>query len=102
MMSQNILLMMLIGYSLIFINQYSIQIVWDLPQISDGLQTLKKSRIAAVYNEVSPKLAAFGKILARSFEVQALIALVNCVLTTIGLAILQVSKRPQRYYTDLF
>lgn len=68
-----------------------VQVVWDLPNLKKGMRSLNQSRIAPMYRELSPKLRAFGAILAQSFEVQALIALVNCILTTIGLMFLKVA-----------
>jgi len=55
------------------------------------VQTLEYSRIGNIYKELAPKLSSFGEILAKSFEVQILIAMVNCALTTMGLIGLKVS-----------
>lgn len=69
---------------------FSIMIIWDLPQLKKAVQTLRKSRVAPIYAELAPRLTSFGEILAKSFEVSALIAFVNCFLTTTGLAILRI------------
>jgi len=60
-------------------------LVWDMPKISSGVQTLKRSRLAPVYNEVAPMLTVFGKLLGKALEVQARIALVNTALTAVGM-----------------
>ena len=69
---------------------FSLIITWDLPQIKKGISSLENSRIGFAYNEISPKLRTFGNLVAQSFEVQAMIAFVNCVLTTIGLYFLKI------------
>ena len=43
------------------------------------------------YREVAPPVQAFGNLVAQCFETQAVIALVNCTLTTLGLYFLKVS-----------
>ena len=42
------------------------------------------------YREVAPPVRAFGNLVAQCFETQAVIALVNCTLTTLGLYLLKV------------
>lgn len=69
---------------------FSLMITWDLPNIKAGVRKLGESRLAATYDELAPKLTAFRDILAQGFEVQALISLVNCILTTIGLIALKI------------
>eukprot|EP00898_Chlorokybus_atmophyticus_P001557 jgi/Chlat1/2401/Chrsp17S02657 len=60
-------------------------IVWDLPLISAGVRSLRTSRLAAVYNEIAPAVATFGKILGRALQAQLLIAISNTVLTALGM-----------------
>ena len=66
--------------------------MWDFPQLQSDIQTLEESRIGSIYKELAPKISTFGEILAKSFEVQILIAMVNCALTTIGLIGLKVTS----------
>jgi len=68
----------------------SIMVIWDLPQLRRIVESLSKSRVGPLYDEVAPKISSFGSILARSFEVQFLIALCNCLLTTTGLILLKI------------
>jgi predicted PurR-regulated permease PerM len=66
------------------------QIVWDLPRISKGVKSLEQSAVRFAYREVAPPVQAFGNLVAQCFETQAVIALVNCTLTTLGLYFLRV------------
>jgi predicted PurR-regulated permease PerM len=65
--------------------------VWDLPRITNGVKALENSAISFAYKEVAPPVKAFGNLVAQCFETQAVIALVNCVLTTLGLYTLKIS-----------
>lgn len=60
-------------------------IVWDMPRITSGINSLRTSRLGPVYNEVAPVLTVFGKLFGRALEAQARIALVNTVLTAAGM-----------------
>jgi predicted PurR-regulated permease PerM len=70
---------------------FSTLVIWDLPELTKGIRSLKESRLAFAYNELAPKVITLGSLIGRSFEVTAIIALVNCVLTTSGLGLLGVS-----------
>jgi hypothetical protein len=54
------------------------------------MKKLETSRIGFAYSEVAPRVAAFANLVGKTFEVQAFLALVNCVLTTLGLFALKV------------
>jgi predicted PurR-regulated permease PerM len=66
----------------------SFLILWDLPSLQRGIQSLSIGRTAEVYEEIAPGITAFGVMLGRAFEAQTLIAVVNAVLTSIGFLIL--------------
>jgi predicted PurR-regulated permease PerM len=66
--------------------------VWDLPRISKGVKALENSVVGFAYKEVAPPVKNFGNLVAQCFETQAVIALVNCTLTTFGLYTLKVRK----------
>ena len=70
---------------------FSVLIVWDLPALTRGIQSLAKSRLSFAYHELAGPIRQFGKVVGQSLEVTALIALVNCVLITLGLGLLGVS-----------
>ena len=63
------------------------------------MQTLDKSVIAFAYKEVAPPVRAFGNLVAQCFETQAVIALVNCTLTTLGLYWLKVRTARDYIYS---
>jgi len=69
---------------------FSFLIMWDLPRVKRSIESLQRSSLRAVYNEVAPPLAEFVGVLGKSFEAQSLIAVVNTALTTLGLLILQI------------
>ena len=66
----------------------SFLILWDLPSLERGVESLATGRTAEVYDEIAPGITAFGVMLGRAFEAQTLIAVVNAVLTSIGFLIL--------------
>ncbi|KIY99566.1 hypothetical protein MNEG_8395 [Monoraphidium neglectum] len=59
--------------------------LWDLPLISRGVESLKQSRLAPLYEEVAPVLGVFGKLFGKALEAQARIAMVNTGLTALGM-----------------
>jgi len=63
-----------------------------LPALSKGVRSLGRSRrswVRALYRQLAPKLSSLALIMGRSFEAQALIAIVNTVLTTAGMVMLR-------------
>lgn len=44
--------------------------VWDMPSIKAGVETLRSSRLAPVYDEVAPVLSVFGNLFGKALEVQ--------------------------------
>jgi predicted PurR-regulated permease PerM len=66
----------------------SFLILWDLPYLKAGIESLSTGRTAEVYQEIAPGITAFGVMLGRAFEAQTLIAVVNALLTSIGLLVL--------------
>ncbi|HEY5611588.1 MAG TPA: AI-2E family transporter [Thermoanaerobaculia bacterium] len=66
----------------------SFLILWDLPSLKNGVQSLSTGAAAEVYTEIAPGMTAFGVMLGRAFEAQTGIAVVNAFLTSIGFLIL--------------
>ena len=56
-----------VGVSMIL----SFMIVWDLPTISEGASSLKKSRLSPYYNELAPILVVFGQLFGKALQAQA-------------------------------
>ena len=66
----------------------SFLILWDLPGLKRGVQSLATGRASEVYAEIAPSMTSFGVMLGRAFEAQTGIAVVNAILTSIGFLIL--------------
>lgn len=66
----------------------SFLILWDLPSLKSGIQTLATGHTADTYEEIAPGMRMFGVMLGRAFEAQTGIAVVNAMLTSIGFLIL--------------
>lgn len=67
---------------------FSLIILMDLPRLRASVASLEHSRIGDFYKEIAPSMSSFGAILGKSFQAQALIAIANTVLTTIGIFLL--------------
>ncbi|CAI7884706.1 unnamed protein product [Closterium sp. NIES-53] len=68
----------------------SAMIVWDLPSLARGMQSLQTSRFAPIYDELAPVVLTFGRIFCRALEAQSLIAVVNTALTFLGMMLLNI------------
>jgi len=69
---------------------FSYLILIDLNRIKAGISRLRTSRVGDFYEEAAPPIARFGIVLGRAVEAQAAIAVVNTVLTLIGLLLLDI------------
>jgi predicted PurR-regulated permease PerM len=67
---------------------FSYLILIDLNRIQAGIGRLRTSRVGDFYEEAAPPIARFGMLLGRAIEAQAAIAVVNTVLTLVGLLLL--------------
>jgi len=67
---------------------FSYLILIDLNRIKSGIGRLRTSRVGDFYEEAAPPIARFGILLGRAIEAQAVIAVINTVLTLIGLLLL--------------
>lgn len=48
----------------------SFMMVWDLPTIKEGIQSLRSSRLSGVYYEVAPSLQVFGQLFGKALQAQ--------------------------------
>jgi predicted PurR-regulated permease PerM len=69
---------------------FSFLILIDLNRIKAGISRLRNSRVGDFYEEAAPPIARFGILLGRAIEAQAVIAVLNTVLTLIGLLLLDI------------
>jgi predicted PurR-regulated permease PerM len=67
---------------------FSFLILIDLKRIKSGIGRLRNSRVGDFYEEAAQPIARFGILLGRAIEAQAAIALLNTVLTLVGLLLL--------------
>lgn len=69
---------------------FSFLILIDLNRIKAGIRLLRNSRVGDFYEEAAPPIARFGILLGRAIEAQAAIAVVNTMLTLVGLLLLDI------------
>jgi predicted PurR-regulated permease PerM len=69
---------------------FSYLILIDQARIKHGVMRLKNSRIGDFYAEAAPPIVRFGVLLSRAIEAQAAIALLNTLLTLVGLLLLRI------------
>ena len=67
---------------------FSYLILIDLNKLKAGIGRLRNSRVGDFYHEAAPPIGRFGILLGRAIEAQAAIAVINTVLTLIGLLVL--------------
>lgn len=67
---------------------FSFLIVLDLPRLSASVCSLANSKLDFVYREVAASIRDFAMVLGKALEAQFVIAVVNSVLTAIGVALL--------------
>jgi predicted PurR-regulated permease PerM len=71
---------------------FSFLIVLDLPKLTASVKELQNTRLRFVYIEVADSLYNFARVLGQAFEAQFLIAVLNTVLTALGLYALGLGK----------
>lgn len=76
-----------LGYASSFLLSllFSFLIVLDLKKLQNGVQALTNTKIGFIYDEVADNIAGFGRVLGRALEAQLAIALVNTILTALGI-----------------
>lgn len=76
-----------LGYASAFLLAllFSFLIVLDLPKIKRGVRGLADTKVGFIYDEVAENIAGFGKVLGRALEAQLFIAIVNTILTAVGI-----------------
>jgi len=68
---------------------FSFLILWDTAALQNELSSLQKTRLAPFYNETKETVVTFARVLGHVFQAQILIALLNTMLTLVGLALLR-------------
>jgi len=81
------------GFALVLSVFFSFIIVWDIPKLSRTVRRLENSRVSDFYREVVPGLRSFGSLMGRAFQAQAIIAVMNTLLTLAALTVFDVENR---------
>ena len=76
----------------IFALLFAFLIVADMPRMARGVLSLKRSKVGAIYDELSRTVFRFAQVLGRFLEAQLVIALVNTVLTAAGMLLLGIEQ----------
>ncbi len=74
-----------IGSAFLLSLLFSFLIVLDFPALARGARHLHDTRLQFVYDEISDSVFHFGRVLGQALEAQLMIALLNTLLTAIGL-----------------
>ena len=72
---------------------FALLILWDLPRLGAKVQTLGQSNLKRIYDEIAPGVITFGNGMGQAFQAQTLIALLNTLLTLIGLIALGIQLK---------
>ena len=67
---------------------FSFLIVLDLPRLTASVCSLENSKLGFVYREVAGSIRDFATVLGKALEAQFVIAVINAVLTAIGVSML--------------
>lgn len=67
---------------------FSFLIVLDLPRLAAAVRGLRHTKLKFLYEEIIPTMVSFGAVMGRALEAQVVIALVNTILTAIGVYLL--------------
>ncbi len=67
---------------------FSFLIVFDLPRLSRNVTDLKNTKLAFIYDEVAENIFNFSQVMGQALEAQFYIALINTILTAIGIYLL--------------
>ncbi|MFQ5506522.1 MAG: AI-2E family transporter [Planctomycetota bacterium] len=71
---------------------FAFLIVRDLPKVSRGVESLQNTRLRVVYHEIGETVVRFGVVLGRFLEAQLVIAIINTILTSIGMFMLGIES----------
>lgn len=81
-----------IGSSFLLSLLFSFLIVLDLPRLSESVSRLQLSRLRFIYLEVADNIFEFGRVLGSALQAQLYIAVLNTILTAIGIQLIGVTS----------
>lgn len=71
---------------------FSFLIVLDMPRLAASVRELEYTKLRFVYLSVADEIRDFSRVLGRSLEAQLLVAIVNSILTAIGITLLGIGQ----------
>jgi predicted PurR-regulated permease PerM len=71
---------------------FSFLIVLDLPQLAASVRELENTRLRFIYLSVADNIREFATVLGKALEAQLLVAIINSILTAIGIALLGIGQ----------
>lgn len=77
-----------ISSSFLFSILLSFLIVLDLPRLTLGAQSLARTKVGFIYEEAAFSIFSFCRTLGKAFEAQFFIALLNTILTALGMILI--------------
>lgn len=72
---------------------FSFLIVLDMPRLTANIRELRETRLRFIYDEVADNVSEFALVLGRAFEAQLFIAVINTILTGVGIYLLGLGKK---------
>ncbi len=72
---------------------FSFLIVLDLPKLIKSVKSLENTKLRFIYLEVADGIRNFGAVLGRAMEAQLFIAILNTILTAIGITFLGLTDK---------
>lgn len=70
---------------------FSFLIVFDIPNLKERLSQFEEGRLRDFYLEIAPSLANFGTVMGRTLQAQAMIAVLNTILTMSGIYLMSLA-----------
>lgn len=71
---------------------FSFLIVLDMPRLTASVRQLEHTKLGFIYLSVADDIRDFSRVLGRSLEAQLLIAIINSILTAIGITLLGIGE----------
>lgn len=82
-----------IGSAFLLSLLFSFLIVLDFPRLAASVRELRRTKVKFIYDEVAGSIFHFGQVMGRALEAQFYIAILNTLLTAIGISILGFSEQ---------
>lgn len=70
----------------------SFLIVYDLPRLTRSVHGLQHTKLRFVYHEIANDILGFSRILGQALEAQLFIAIINTLLTAVGIGFLGLTE----------